>query len=233
MTDKQLFDDFIAPVCHQQIDVLYKDDSILVINKPSGLLSLSGKNPLNNDSVHHRLRQEYVDINMVHRLDFGTSGVMVLAFDKQVNAHLTKQFQARSVLKKYQAVLLGHLVNDHGVIDLPLAKAMFPYQKVCNENGKPATSAYSVLERFNESINGVKLSHVEFTPETGRTHQLRVHSLEIGHPIIGCDLYNADVDGVDSKSLAKRLMLHAQSLEFVHPETNQKVEFSCAFDGEL
>lgn len=222
-------DDFIAPPCHEQIDILYADKSILIINKPSGLLSLSGKNPLNKDSVHYRVVQDYPTATMVHRLDFGTSGVMVLALNKSVNGHLTKQFQARSVLKTYVAILLGDLVDDEGVIEAPLAKAEFPYQKVCYETGKTAQSHYQVLERLHDAVTGVKTTRVLFTPLTGRTHQLRVHSREIGYPIIGCDLYGLTIDGIDSQSLAPRLMLHARSLEFKHPVTGQALRQE--FDG--
>ena len=215
-------DEFIAPACNEQIKTLHEDASLLVIEKPSGLLSLSGKNPLNKDSVHYRLVQDYPTATMVHRLDFGTSGLMVVALNKTVNAHLTKQFQARSVVKEYLATLLGHLRNDEGVIDAPIAKAEFPYQKVCFKTGKSAQSHYQVLERI-ESVNGIQITRVLFTPLTGRTHQLRVHSHEIGHPIIGCDLYGSIINGVDSQRLAKRLMLHASSLAFNHPVTEQRL----------
>jgi len=160
---------------------------------------------------------------MVHRLDFGTSGVMVVALNKAVNAHLTKQFQARSVVKNYVATLLGHLNDDEGVIDVPIAKAEFPFQKVCIKTGKPAQSHYQVLERLQDPENGVNTTRVLFTPLTGRTHQLRVHSREIGHPIIGCDLYGLKIDGVDSQLLAKRLMLHASRLDFEHPMTGERL----------
>ena len=215
-------DEFIAPARNEQIKTLHEDASLLVIEKPSGLLSLSGKNPLNKDSVHYRLVQDYPTATMVHRLDFGTSGLMVVALNKTVNAHLTKQFQARSVVKEYLATLLGHLRNDEGVIDAPIAKAEFPYQKVCFKTGKSAQSHYQVLERI-ESVNGIQITRVLFTPLTGRTHQLRVHSHEIGHPIIGCDLYGSIINGVDSQRLAKRLMLHASSLAFNHPVTEQRL----------
>lgn len=222
-------DDFIAPPCLDDIQIVYEDKSLLVIDKPSGLLSLSGKNPANKDSVHYRivqgsqLAQGYPTATMVHRLDFGTSGVMVVALNKAVNAHLTKQFQARSVAKNYIAILLGHLSDDEGVIDAPIAKAEFPFQKVCMKSGKPAQSHYQVLERLQDPENGVNTTRVLFTPLTGRTHQLRVHSREIGHPIIGCDLYGLKVGGVDSKSLAKRLMLHASRLDFEHPITGERL----------
>jgi len=220
---RTLADNFIAPPCHEKIQVLHEDESLLVINKPSGLLSLSGKNPANKDSVHYRLVQDYPGACMVHRLDFGTSGVMVVALNKSVNAHLTKQFQTRSITKNYLATLLGHLSDDVGIIDIPLAKADFPYQKVCYSTGKPAQSHYQVLERLQDPENETKTTRVLFSPLTGRTHQLRVHSREIGHPIIGCDLYGLTIDGVDSQLLADRLMLHACSLTFEHPETGEKI----------
>jgi len=172
-------DDFIAPACDLEIELLYQDEHLLVINKPTGLLSLSGKNPLNMDSVHYRLRQDYPAVAMVHRLDFGTSGLMVLALDKSVNAHLTKQFQSRRIVKRYIALL-----------NLPIAKDDFPRQKICYNTGKDAISHYRVIERYIDSEADCKLTKLLYSPKTGRTHQLRIHSQHIGHSIIGCD-YNA------------------------------------------
>ena len=216
-------DDFIAPPCHEEIVIVYKDQNLMVIDKPSGLLSLSGRNPLNKDSVHHRLAQIYSGLTMVHRLDFGTSGLMVMALNREVNAHLTKQFQARTIVKSYEAVLFGKLADDEGDINEPIARAEFPYQKVCKRTGKSAHSHYQVLERIENKTSGVKTTRVLFTPTTGRTHQLRVHSQAIGHPIIGCDLYALVVNGVNSQCLAPRLMLHATSLEFEYPIIGKRI----------
>lgn len=214
-------DDFIAPPCHQDIELLYQDESLLVLSKPSGLLSLSGKNPLNKDSVHYRLVQDFPSATLVHRLDFGTSGVMVAALNKQINGQLSKQFQQRTVGKSYKAILYGHLQNDQGVIDLAIAKdsALFPRLKVCAKTGKTALTHYVVEERKELPLRTL----VRFTPETGRTHQLRIHSQAIGHPILGCDLYGDD----NTQQLADRLMLHAESLDFVHPVTNEKLHVVC------
>ena len=221
--------EFIAPPCGKKITTLFEDEYLLVINKPSGLLSLSGKNPLNKDSVHYRLVQEYPTVTMVHRLDFGTSGVMVLALNKLVNAHLTKQFQTRSIVKTYTATLFGHVNETKGVIDAPIAKSDFPYQKICYKTGKDARSHYRVLEKMIDSDTGLKTTQVEFKPVTGRTHQLRVHSLEIGHPILGCDLYGFSADSLsgipNTTLLADRLCLHASSLEFVHPVLKKAMVF--------
>lgn len=223
---RRLPDPFIASPCKDDIEVVYEDSSLLVINKPSGLLSLSGKNPLNKDSVHHRLAQNYNDLSMVHRLDFGTSGLMVLALNKAVNAHLTKQFQNRKVVKTYQAILLGAMVSSKGIINAPIAKGEFPYQRVCFETGKAAHTAYQLLECFDDAVSGHRMSRVVFSPTTGRTHQLRVHSQYIGHPIIGCDLYSSVINGVSSERAFKRLCLHANHLAFEHPESAERLRFS-------
>ena len=215
--------DFIAPPCSDEIEIIYQDQYLLVIDKPSGLLSLSGKNPLNKDSVHHRLVKIYPNPAMVHRLDFGTSGLMVIALNKDVNAQITKQFQLRLISKTYEATLFGELSSNEGDIRLPIARADFPYQKVCSHKGKPAHSHFKVLDRFQDVVTGVKTTRVLFTPTTGRTHQLRVHSQAIGHPILGCDLYSLSADGLNSKLLAPRLMLHANTLSFEHPVTGKRI----------
>jgi tRNA pseudouridine32 synthase/23S rRNA pseudouridine746 synthase len=208
-----LVDDFIAPPCDDEIVILYQDDAMLVINKPSGLLSLSGKNPLNKDSVHFRLVQLFPTALLVHRLDFGTSGIMLVALSKEAVKNLNQQFSNRDVSKAYTALLHGDVLEDQGMMDFPIAKGTFPRQKICFETGKPAQSEFEVLER----LNGV--TKVSFKPITGRTHQLRIHSLEFGHPILGCDLYATQA----SSDLANRLMLHASSLCFRHPVTGQEM----------
>ena len=208
---------FIAPKCHDHIEILYQDQHLLLINKPTRLLSLSGKHPLNLDSVHHRLVQDFPTALMVHRLDFGTSGLMVIALNKDVNKHLCEQFAERKVKKTYTAVLQGEIKYGKGTIDLPIAKDEFPRQKVCFEYGKPATSEFVVQARL------VNSTRVTFSPKTGRTHQLRIHSQEIGHPILGCDLYGND----ESLAASKRLMLHATTLEFTHPVTGEEMKWDC------
>lgn len=214
-------DPFIAPPCHEQISILYQDDNLLLINKPSALLSLSGKHPLNKDSVHYRLVQDFPTATLVHRLDFGTSGIMVVALNKEINAHIGKQFQARTVTKTYTALLHGHMAEDENIIDLPIAKdpPNFPLQKICHATGRPAVSQYRVIEHMPSTL----ATRVLFTPITGRTHQLRIHSREIGHPILGCDLYATD----DAFNLADRLMLHATTLSFNHPATGVRVNGNC------
>ncbi|PAO06804.1 RNA pseudouridine synthase [Enterobacter cloacae] len=217
-----IIDSFIALPCHDDIAILWQDEHLLLINKPSGLLSLSGKNPQNRDSVHYRLVQTFPGCTLVHRLDFGTSGLMVVARNKAINAALCQQFSQRSVEKGYSALLCGHLENDEGVIDAPIAKdpALFPLMSICATTGKPARSRYRVVERFYQET-GVPLTRVTLTPETGRTHQLRIHCQQLGHPILGCDLYGGlNVPGTET---APRLMLHASVLNFIHPVSGEPV----------
>lgn len=223
------FDDFIAPACEEPVRILYQDDAILLIEKPSGLLSLSGKNPRNLDSVHYRLvhgqlgvSPSFREAKLPHRLDFGTSGVMVVALNQQATQHLNRQFQAGEVQKRYVAVLDGWVSDDEGIINAPIAKdkSQFPRVKVCNSTGKAAISQFCVIERLTNPQRTV----VEFTPLTGRTHQLRIHSLFIGHPILGCDLYHNST----SQQMVERLLLHASEMYFQHPVTGDPFHGRCA-----
>ncbi|WP_058960930.1 RluA family pseudouridine synthase [Type-E symbiont of Plautia stali] len=219
-------DTFIAPPCSEEISIHYQDEHLVLIDKPTGLLSLSGKNPQNLDSVHHRLVKLFPGCTLVHRLDFGTSGLMVVARNKAINALLCQQFSQRSVTKVYTALLCGHLNHDEGVIDAAIAKdpALFPLMSICAETGKPARSRYQVIERLTrEGDNGVVLpvTRVQLLPETGRTHQLRIHCQQLGHPILGCDLYGGLLQPGTEKT--PRLMLHASELHFVHPISGENI----------
>lgn len=220
-------DDFIVPQCQQEIDVLFQDEHLLLINKPTKLLSLSGKNPANIDSVHYRIRQLFPTALMIHRLDLGTSGIMVIALNKEISRDLNRQFSERHVKKTYAALLAGHINNENGMITLPIAKGEFPYQKICHETGKVALTEYQLLGHENYYFNdqALPVSRVLLTPQTGRTHQLRIHSQQIGHPIIGCDLYSGESPSIfdNSAHMADRLMLHASVLEFDHPVNGKRI----------
>jgi len=222
-----IIDNFIAPPCHETIEILFQDEHLVLINKPSGLLSLSGKNPQNLDSVHHRLVRLFPGCTLIHRLDFGTSGLMVLARNKAINAALCQQFSQRAVTKIYSALLCGHLQDNEGVIDAPIAKdpALFPLMSICAINGKPARSGYQVVERFYHELEdgtSLPLTRVQLMPETGRTHQLRIHCQQMGHPILGCDLYGGRL--LPGTEQTPRLMLHASELHFVHPVSLERIE---------
>lgn len=226
-----IIDTFIAPPCFDEISLLFEDEHLLVINKPSGLLSLSGKNPQNLDSVHHRLVKLFPGCTLVHRLDFGTSGLMVIARNKAINAALCQQFSQRSVSKTYQALLCGHLADDSGIIDAAIARdpAQFPRMVICAIHGKPARSRYGVIERSDyqgKEGEALPVTRVELTPETGRTHQLRIHCQQLGHPILGCDLYGGLLQ--PGAEQAERLMLHASGLTLVHPVSGEMLTISSA-----
>lgn len=224
-------DDFIAPPCNEEITILFQDEHLLLINKPTKLLSLSGKNPANLDSVHYRIKQDFPSALMIHRLDLGTSGIMVLALNKDISRLLNRQFSERQVNKTYTALLAGQLEQNQGEIELPITKGEFPYQKICRDTGKPALTKYQLLghEFFQHNDQQHPISRVTYQPHTGRTHQLRIHSQQLGHPIIGCDLYpnlNDDPDG-STEQMADRLMLHATSLEFRHPISGEHILGQC------
>ncbi len=215
-----IVDNFVAPVCEGIVTILYQDDDILLINKPSGLFTLSGKNPLNWDSVHYRLvhgqagvTPPFPEAKLPHRLDLGTSGVMVVALNAASATHLNKQFQSHSIVKQYVAMLEGDLKEENGKIEASIAKdkALFPKVKICEATGKASVSKFEVLTRLTLPSRTL----VKYSPVTGRTHQLRIHSLSIGHPILGCDLYHSDT----SQGLVDRLQLHASDLYFEHPIT--------------
>jgi tRNA pseudouridine32 synthase/23S rRNA pseudouridine746 synthase len=223
-----IIDHFVAPKCEGIVDIIYQDDDILLINKPSGLLSLSGKNPLNWDSVHYRLvngqagtTAAFPDAKLPHRLDLGTSGIMIVGLTALASKHLNKQFQARSIQKRYVAVLAGWLADDDGQITAAIAKdkAFFPRVKICDTTGKAAMSVYTVLNR----LENPRRTLVHYTPITGRTHQLRIHSHIIGHPILGCNLYKSE----QSEHMATRLQLHASDLYFKHPISNEQIHQHC------
>jgi tRNA pseudouridine32 synthase/23S rRNA pseudouridine746 synthase len=223
-----IIDDFVAPACDDFVGILYQDKDILLISKPSGLLSLSGKNPLNWDSLHYRLvhgqagvSSAFPESRLPHRLDFGTSGIMVVGLNAESTQHLNKQFQARKIQKRYTALLEGWVSEDHGQVTASIAKDTkhFPRVKICHTTGKSAITEYTVLDRLELP----RRTLVQFTPHTGRTHQLRIHSQSIGHPILGCDLYKSD----HSQQLADRLLLHASDLYFEHPTRGEQVHAQC------
>jgi len=208
-------DPYIVPHCDKEIEILYEDEHLLIINKPDGLLSVPGRHPLNRDSIHSRLLASYPEMGMAHRLDLDTSGLMIIPLNKTILAAVNRMFQERQINKSYTAILGGLLATDSGKVDLPL---IFdwpnrPLQKVCQSSGKGALTYYKVLSRDTVA----KTTTVLFTPITGRSHQLRIHSRELGHPIIGCDMYATR----EIYEQGDRLMLHATQLSFIHPYTQE------------
>ncbi|WP_298622614.1 pseudouridine synthase [uncultured Zoogloea sp.] len=193
------------------LKIVHRDEALIVLDKPSGLLSVPGRGPAHADSLASRVQAEFPDARIVHRLDMATSGLIVLARGAAMERALSIAFQKRQVEKLYVAVVAGQIAEDSGEIDLPLITDWpnRPRQKVDFELGKPSLTGFEVLAR-DAARN---TSRVALTPHTGRSHQLRVHLLAIGHPILGDDLYG----DAASRTAAPRLLLHATRLALPHP----------------
>ena len=202
----------------QNLEIVYEDPWLSVINKPAGMLSVPGKEDA--VSVYSLMRRQYPEADgplTVHRLDMGTSGLMLIAKSKRVHQNLQAQFKNRLVRKRYVALLEGIVPEDKGTVDLPLCLNPLdrPRQMVHTEHGKPAITDYQVLERLDG-----KRTRIAFYPRTGRTHQLRIHAahpLGLHCPIIGDELYGKK---------AERLYLHAEYLEFTHPITGETLKIT-------
>ncbi len=201
------------------LDLVYRDDYIAVVNKPSGLLSVPGNQPQYYDSAMSRVKEKYGFCEPAHRLDMATSGILLFALSKAADRELKRQFREREPKKYYQALVWGHVEQDHGVVELPLICDWEnrPRQKICFERGKRAVTFYDVLQRYPNNTTRVKL-----TPITGRSHQLRLHMLALGHPILGDKFYAHP----QAKELSPRLCLHAESLQIQHPITGETMEFT-------
>lgn len=208
-----------SPPADHGLDLLYKDEHLLVLNKPAGLLSVPGRGVDKLDSLITRAQREYRDALIVHRLDMATSGILVLARDADTHRQLSIQFQQRQVSKEYVAVVYGAVTEAVGMVDLPLITDWpnRPMQMVDFLHGKPSQTGYRILDTDHSS----KRSRLSLTPITGRTHQLRVHCQSLGHPIVGDRLY-APVDLAEHE---ERLLLHAERLGFTHPHSREALSF--------
>lgn len=209
-------DDFIyRPPTEPWLDILYEDEDIIAINKPSGLLSNPGRDPLHYDSAWSRIKAVYPNAELVHRLDMSTSGLIVFGKHKVAECHLKMQFRERVTHKLYYARIWGRLEQDAGRVDLPLICDWpnRPKQKVCFEEGKPSITDFEIIKREK------KTTLVRLLPITGRSHQLRVHMLALGHPIVGDEFYAPP----QAIRYSPRLQLHAAELCFLHPQDNRQM----------
>lgn len=207
---------YLVPHSQEPIDILHEDEHLLLVRKPHLLLSIPGRHPLNRDCLITRLQRSHPAASMVHRLDLDTSGIMVIPLTRAAHAHISRQFQERRVDKTYIAVVWGEPARDAGDIDLPIASdwANRPRQQICHQRGRQALTRYRVLARQGDR------SRLELLPVTGRSHQLRIHLRELGHPILGCDMYAHDA----ALNMAPRLLLHATRLGLQHPATGEWLE---------
>jgi len=206
------------PPAHDKLSILYCDESILVVDKPAGLLSVPGRGPDKQDCMISRVQQTYPQALIVHRLDMATSGILVLALDKETHRLLSQQFQKREIDKEYIAVVSGRLEEEQGIIDKPMICDWpnRPKQMIDVEEGKKAQTHYQVLEYLTKD----NTSRVLLKPITGRTHQLRLHCQYIGHSILGDQLYGDE----EVKGMASRLLLHASNIRFIHPITLESID---------
>ena len=207
-----------SPPLEPYLSVVYVDEDILVLDKPSGLLSVAGKDPSLADCLARRALERYPGARIVHRLDKDTSGVMVLGLSKRAISALGIQFEKRQTRKAYVARVFGALEGDEGRIDLPLMTDWEnkPRQQVDLEHGRPAQTDWRVIGREPNA------TRVALVPRTGRTHQLRVHMLAIGHPILGDAFYATG----PALTAADRLQLHAEQLSFTHPGDGSRRDFT-------
>ena len=204
------------------IEVVYEDAHVVAVSKPTGLLSVPGKGEHLSDCMLSRVMVAFPDALLVHRLDRDTSGVMVFALTPHAQRSMSMQFEARSTKKTYVACVAGAVNESEGEIDLPLIVDWpnRPKQMVCHETGKPAVTEFKRM-----SVTEWQ-SRLRLFPKTGRSHQLRVHCLAIGHPILGDPLYSPE-----TVADFPRLLLHSEELRINHPESGKGLRFraKCPF----
>src|SRR5210317_334169 len=198
------------------LDVIHLDHELLLVNKPSGLLSVPGRGPLLADCLISRIQVDYPTALLVHRLDRDTSGVMVFALSPHAQRHLGLQFEKRQTQKTYVARVWGQMVEQSGTVDLPIIVDWpnRPRQMICHETGRAAQTDWQVIK------SGPQETRVKLSPKTGRSHQLRVHMLALGHPILGDPFY-----GTPGSQAAQRLMLHSHRLRLRHPDGGEMMDF--------
>lgn len=203
------------------LEILYQDDYLIAVNKPSGLLSVPGLGEANQDSVASRMQAINSEIKIVHRLDCRTSGIMLLAVGLDAQRSLSRQFHDRKVAKQYIAVVRGEPAEPQGVIEIPMRGDPDdrPRQIIDYQFGKPATTHWRVIS------SGENRTRLLLTPITGRTHQLRIHCIAMGHIIVGDGLY-----GGEEEDAAGRMLLHAESISLFHPATGEPLSLNAPCD---
>lgn len=205
------------PPANPRFEIIYRDDHLVVLNKPSGLLSVPGRQAIHKDSLTTRIQQVLPTATVVHRLDMDTSGLMLFTLNREAQRSISRQFQQRETKKTYIARVFGHNPQEQGSVDLPLICDWpnRPLQKVCHEQGKASLTHWKTLSRDDQT------TLVELTPITGRSHQLRVHMQQIGQPILGDSFYAHD----QALAMSNRLQLHAHKLTVQHPESGAPLDF--------
>ena len=217
MHKPSLIPDFAYDPPDVPLAFLHEDAAILVLDKPAGLLTVPGKLENRQDCLITRLQAVRWDALVVHRLDCDTSGVIIFARTRQAQGFLGQEFEQRRAQKTYVARVQGEIAGESGTIDLPIGSDWDyrPRQKIDAVHGRPAVTDWQVIGRMPGE------TRVRLTPHTGRSHQLRVHMLSLGHPILGDQIY-----APETIAEHPRLMLHAETLSLHHPESKQRVSFT-------
>ncbi len=217
----------LVPFCPEPVRIIKPNKNFLLVHKPAGLLTIPGRHEENKDCLITRLQNhpKSPTATVVHRLDMATSGIMVVALTKAAHRDISKQFELRQTEKHYIAVVDGLVKEDQGSIDKPMIADWpnRPKQKICYETGKKAITEWQVLSRDLKK----QTTRLKLKPITGRSHQLRLHCFELGHPILGCHLYSAN----GSEQKANRLLLHAEQLSLTDPKSGQTITANavCSF----
>lgn len=233
-------------MAERKIDLIYEDDYILVLNKPSGMVTNISQTTLASDTLQAYLQEKlakslsqsdkegdfYKRSGLVHRLDKETSGVILVAKDEQTFLNILAQFKGREVEKEYVALVFGKLAEEKIEINAPIGRS--PAQRVKMAVVEGGREAVTVVERVGEKVvEGQDMTLVKAFPKTGRTHQIRVHLAATGHPVAGDDLYAGKHRSIFSRKIFGRLMLHAHKITFTHPQTGERVTFEAEIPGEF
>jgi tRNA pseudouridine32 synthase/23S rRNA pseudouridine746 synthase len=200
--------------------VIYRDDRLLVLDKPSGLLSVPGRGPDLQDCLASRVQQAFPNALVVHRLDRDTSGLILMALDREAQREISRQFEHRQVHKAYECVVSGQPDQTTGLIDLPIGRDYDhpPRYKIDSVHGRASQTRWHLIETNTTG------SRLEIRPITGRSHQIRLHLATLGHPILGDPLYANQA----AFAAADRLLLHARDLQLAHPDTGQTISWQSA-----
>lgn len=205
------------------LDIVYEDDDVLVVNKPNGLVVHPAvghiSDTLVNALMHHcNLSEDKIRPGIVHRIDADTTGLLMVAKNNYAHDFLAKQLEEKTVIRKYYAIVWGVIKNDTGTIDAPIGRSVTDRKKMCvtSINSKSAITHFKVLERYKRA------TLIELKLETGRTHQIRVHMASIGHPLVGDLVYGHNKQKIKIEGQA----LHAKTLGFIHPSTREYMEFN-------
>ncbi|VAW54941.1 Ribosomal large subunit pseudouridine(746) synthase @ tRNA pseudouridine(32) synthase [hydrothermal vent metagenome] len=209
-----------TPPLHTGLHILYQDNDIIALNKPSGLLSVPGRGEDKQDCMLSRLQIEYPQALVIHRLDMPTSGLILFALTKVMQKGMSKLFERKEIHKQYIANVHGVLKEPKGIIDQPLITDWNnrPKQKIDYQSGKSSQTKYTLISSNIDNYSTVKLE-----PITGRSHQLRVHMSSLGHAILGDVLYGT----IQTRQASNRLLLHAEKITFKHPISNKIIDIVC------